>query len=64
LGELLLITVSNLHAMQVVRGGTMSGQELIDWAVRQCERENIPPTDAAILAVIRRVAFIVERNEQ
>ncbi len=31
----------------------MSGLELIDWAVKQCEAEKIPPTDGAILQMIR-----------
>ena len=31
----------------------MTGQELIKWAVSECEREKTPPTDAAIMAKIR-----------
>jgi hypothetical protein len=31
----------------------MSGNELIDMIVKQCEREKIPPTDTAIVNKLR-----------
>jgi hypothetical protein len=31
----------------------MSGIEIINWAVYQCEKANLPPTDANLLMFIR-----------
>ncbi len=33
----------------------MSGRELIEWAVRECQREKIPPYDSAIVNKIREL---------
>ena len=33
--------------------GTLSGIEIIEWAVKRCEREKVPPTDNAIVRMIR-----------
>lgn len=32
----------------------MSGLEIIAWAVKQCEHQRIPPTDANIMMFIRQ----------
>lgn len=31
----------------------MTGIEIIEWAVRRCELEKVPPTDSAIVRMIR-----------
>jgi hypothetical protein len=34
----------------------MTGRKLIEWAIEQCRRNNLPPTDANILMYIRQWA--------
>ena len=41
----------------------MSGKDLIDWAVKECERKKIPPHDGAILNEIRTVLQISKRRQ-
>ena len=36
----------------------MSGAELIRWAVAECDRKGIPPTDEAILRHIRELPIV------
>jgi len=31
----------------------MSGIEIIQWAVKRCDKEKVPPTDSAIVRMIR-----------
>ena len=31
----------------------MTGIEILEWAVRKCTEENVPPTDNAIVRMIR-----------
>ncbi len=31
----------------------MSGFEIIDWAVKKCEKAGLPPTDSALIRMIR-----------
>ena len=36
----------------------MSGQELIDWLVKECEFRRIPPTDSAMVLLLRELPDI------
>lgn len=39
--------------MQAKRDAGNTGEDIIRWAVNQCERQGIPPTDSAIVRCIR-----------
>ena len=54
-----IVTTKETEKIETVDAGsgdardTMTGEELIKWAVRQCEEQGIAPTDGALILMIR-----------